>query len=159
MASLQIPVHCSVGKSKVVITLKPAHNLMTALGVLRSPLASPSVFQWPPSSHQILPSMDKWVWEKVLRSKSVSQAPRQRHYGRVKGWVTGKWVFHNAGCWSETPRHWLCFFHTGQNVDLLTPSLLPKAGERFVREVFVYILLKENREIIKFFRNDEPGLE
>lgn len=44
-------------------------------------------------------------------------------------------------------------------MDLLTPSLLPKAGERFVREVFVYILLKENREIIKFFRNDEPGLE
>lgn len=45
LASVQIPVYCSVGKSSLIITLGRGHNLITALDVLRSPLASSSIFQ------------------------------------------------------------------------------------------------------------------
>ena len=41
-----------------------------------------------------------------------------------------------------------CLFPTGQNADLLSLRFFQKAGEPFVGEMFVNILLKENREIV-----------
>lgn len=41
-----------------------------------------------------------------------------------------------------------CLFPTGQNADLLSLRFFQKAGEPFVGDMFVNILLKENREIV-----------